>query len=154
MHLFSLPIWQIVPYFGLLFTCFEMCKQLCLYRNGYIVSPLSYKLTPGVDQSLGPYELQEVKRYLKNRNFASGESSLGNRWWMLIQKHGREVKYWLLLLLLNLKNKFFARLEIPQRHLSVLMVCNIYLRLQVFRFDVFLEAKKTLQSNCFHNVAL
>lgn len=142
MHLFSLPIWQIVPYFGLLFTCFEMCKQLCLYRNGYIVSPLSYKLTPGVDQSLGPYELQEVKRYLKNRNFASGESSLGNRWWMLIQKHGREVKYWLLLLLLNLKNKFFARLEIPQRHLSVLMVCNIYLRLQVFRFDVFLEAKK------------
>ncbi|XP_075902668.1 solute carrier family 25 member 43 [Nelusetta ayraudi] len=71
---------KIVPYFGLLFTCFEMCKQLCLYRNGYIVSPLSYKLTPGVDQSLGPYELQEVKRYLKNRNFASGESSLGNRW--------------------------------------------------------------------------
>lgn len=73
---------------------------------------------------------------------------------MLIQKHGREVKYWLLLLLLNLKNKFFARLEIPQRHLSVLMVCNIYLRLQVFGFDVFLEARKTLQSNCFHNVAL
>lgn len=66
---------QIVPYFGLLFTCFEMCKQLCLYRNGYIVSPLSYKLTPGVDQSLRPYELEEVKRYLKNRNFGTGESS-------------------------------------------------------------------------------
>lgn len=71
---------QIVPYFGLLFTCFEMCKQLCLYRNGYIVSPLSYKLTPGVDQSLRPYELEEVKRYLKNRNFGTGESSFGNRW--------------------------------------------------------------------------
>lgn len=71
---------QIVPYFGLLFTCFEMCKQLCLYRNGYIVSPLSYQLTPGVDQSLRPYELEEVKRYLKNRNFGTGESSFGNRW--------------------------------------------------------------------------
>lgn len=71
---------QIVPYFGLLFTCFEMCKQLCLYRNGYIVSPLSYKLTPGVDQSLRPYELEEVKRYLKNRNFGTGEASFGNRW--------------------------------------------------------------------------
>lgn len=72
---------QIVPYFGLLFTCFEMCKQLCLYRNGYIVSPLSYKLAPGVDQSLRPYELEEVKRYLKNRKFGSEESSFGNRWW-------------------------------------------------------------------------
>ncbi|XP_003970244.2 solute carrier family 25 member 43 [Takifugu rubripes] len=71
---------KIVPYFGLLFTCFEMCKQLCLYRNGYIVSPLSYKLTPGVDQSLRPYELEEVKRYLKNRNFGTGEASFGNRW--------------------------------------------------------------------------
>lgn len=77
MH-FALPS-QIVPYFGLLFTCFEMCKQVCLYRNGYIVSPLSYKLKPGVDQSLGPYELQEVKRYLKNRRFQN--SSMGNRWW-------------------------------------------------------------------------
>ncbi|XP_029021344.1 solute carrier family 25 member 43 [Betta splendens] len=71
---------KIVPYFGLLFTCFEMCKQVCLYRNGYIVSPLSYELTPGVDQSLRPYELEEVKRYLKNRDFGSEESSLGNRW--------------------------------------------------------------------------
>ncbi|XP_029917714.1 solute carrier family 25 member 43 [Myripristis murdjan] len=71
---------KIVPYFGLLFTCFELCKQVCLYRNGYIVSPLSYKLTPGVDQSLGAYELEEVKRYLKNRNFRSQESSLRNRW--------------------------------------------------------------------------
>uniref|UniRef100_A0A3P9HM68 Solute carrier family 25 member 43 n=1 Tax=Oryzias latipes TaxID=8090 RepID=A0A3P9HM68_ORYLA len=71
---------KIVPYFGLLFTCFEMCKQVCLYRNGYILSPLSYQLTPGVDQSLGPYELKEVKRYLKNRNFSSERPSLGNRW--------------------------------------------------------------------------
>ncbi|KAM9794928.1 solute carrier family 25 member 43 [Neosynchiropus ocellatus] len=66
---------KIVPYFGLLFVCFEMCKQVCLYRNGYIVSPLSYKPAPGVDQSLGAKELQEVKRYLKNRNFGSSESS-------------------------------------------------------------------------------
>ncbi|KAL2077212.1 hypothetical protein ACEWY4_026716 [Coilia grayii] len=71
---------KIVPYFGLLFTCFEMCKQVCLYRNGYIVSPLSYKLKPGVDQSLGPSELQEVRRYLRNRRFHSQNSSMRNRW--------------------------------------------------------------------------
>lgn len=71
---------KIVPYFGLLFTCFEMCKQVCLYRNGFIISPLSYQLAPGVDQSLGPHELQEVKRYWKNRSFGSEGSSLGNRW--------------------------------------------------------------------------
>ncbi|XP_062332729.1 solute carrier family 25 member 43 [Osmerus eperlanus] len=71
---------KIVPYSGLLFSCFEMCKQVCLYRNGYIVSPLSYKLAPGVDQSLGPSELEEMKKYLKNRNFQSQESSMGNRW--------------------------------------------------------------------------
>ncbi|KAG7225788.1 hypothetical protein INR49_014439 [Caranx melampygus] len=76
----SLTYISIVPCFGLFFTCFEMCKQVCLYRNGYIISPLSYKLAPGVDQSLGPYELEEVKRYLRNRNFGSGESSFGNRW--------------------------------------------------------------------------
>ncbi|TNN44288.1 Solute carrier family 25 member 43 [Liparis tanakae] len=51
--------------------------KVCLYRNGYIVSPLSYALAPGVDQSLGPHELQEAQRYLKKRGF---ESSLGNRW--------------------------------------------------------------------------
>ncbi|XP_007555150.1 solute carrier family 25 member 43 [Poecilia latipinna] len=71
---------KIVPYSGLLFTCCEMCKQVCLYRNGYIVSPLSYQPTPGVDQSLGPNELEEVRRYWKNRNFGSRESSFGNRW--------------------------------------------------------------------------
>ncbi|XP_014055143.1 solute carrier family 25 member 43 isoform X1 [Salmo salar] len=68
---------KIVPYFGLLFSCFEMCKQVCLYRNGYIVSPLSYKLAPGVDQSMGPTEVEEVKRYLKNRKF---QSQQGSRW--------------------------------------------------------------------------
>ncbi|CAB1454012.1 unnamed protein product [Pleuronectes platessa] len=66
---------KIVPCFGLLYTCIELCKQVCLYRNGYIISPLSYQLAPGVDQSLGPSELQELKRYLRNRNFDSGESS-------------------------------------------------------------------------------
>lgn len=72
---------KIVPYFGLLFSCFEMCKQVCLYRNGYIISPLSYKPKPGVDQSLGPYELQEFKRYLKNRNSQRPQNtSIGNRW--------------------------------------------------------------------------
>ncbi|KTF94450.1 hypothetical protein cypCar_00024911 [Cyprinus carpio] len=72
---------KIVPYFGLLFSCFEMCKQVCLYRNGYIMSPLSYKPKPGVDQSLGPYELQEFKRYLKNRKSHKAQSSsIGNRW--------------------------------------------------------------------------
>ncbi|TRY97943.1 hypothetical protein DNTS_000280 [Danionella cerebrum] len=72
---------KIVPYFGLLFSCFEMCKQVCLYRNGYIISPLSYKLKPGVDQSLGPHELQEFKRYLRNRKLHSAQrTSIGNRW--------------------------------------------------------------------------
>ncbi|KAJ8255112.1 hypothetical protein GJAV_G00201040 [Gymnothorax javanicus] len=71
---------KIVPYFGLLFSCFEMCKQICLYRNGYIVSPLSYQRTPGVDQSLGPSELEEVKRYLRNRNFCAKQSTIDSRW--------------------------------------------------------------------------
>uniref|UniRef100_A0AAY4E7S8 Solute carrier family 25 member 43 n=1 Tax=Denticeps clupeoides TaxID=299321 RepID=A0AAY4E7S8_9TELE len=77
---FTANLVKIVPYFGLLFTCCEACKLLCLYRNGYIVSPLSYKLTPGVDQSLGPLELQELKRYQKNRKLQSHNSSMGNRW--------------------------------------------------------------------------
>ncbi|XP_054648455.1 solute carrier family 25 member 43 [Dunckerocampus dactyliophorus] len=72
---------KIVPYFGLLFTCFETCKRVCLYRNGYTVSPLSYQPAPGVDQSLGPAELREVKRYLRNRKFgAAGQTTFGNRW--------------------------------------------------------------------------
>lgn len=142
-----LSLWQIVPYFGLLFTCFEMCKQLCLYRNGYIVSPLSYKLTPGVDQSLGPYELQEVKRYLKNRNFASGESSLGNRWWMLIQKHamGREVLT-------------AATLTQPEKYVlcetwktTEAFFCNIYIGLCFQVWHLFWGEKLAI---CFHAVAL
>lgn len=71
---------KIVPYFGLLFTSFEMCKRVCLYRNGYIVSPLSYKLKPGVDQSLQPSELQEMKRFLRNSQFYARSSSVGNQW--------------------------------------------------------------------------
>ncbi|XP_017330518.1 solute carrier family 25 member 43 isoform X2 [Ictalurus punctatus] len=71
---------KIIPYYGLLFSCFEMCKQFCLYQNGYTVSPLSYKLKPGVDQSLGPHELQEFKRYLRNRQIQAQSSSMGNRW--------------------------------------------------------------------------
>ncbi|XP_053130374.1 solute carrier family 25 member 43 isoform X1 [Hemicordylus capensis] len=59
---------RIVPYFGVMFSTFEFCKRVCLYRNGYIDSPLSYKLTPGVDQSLQPQELQEFK-LLGRRNF-------------------------------------------------------------------------------------
>uniref|UniRef100_A0A6J0V9H2 Solute carrier family 25 member 43 isoform X1 n=1 Tax=Pogona vitticeps TaxID=103695 RepID=A0A6J0V9H2_9SAUR len=54
---------RIVPYFGVMFSTFEFCKRVCLYRNGYIDSPLSYKLTPGVDQSLHPQELQEFKLF-------------------------------------------------------------------------------------------
>ncbi|KAH0630853.1 hypothetical protein JD844_004160 [Phrynosoma platyrhinos] len=59
---------RIVPYFGVMFSTFECCRRVCLYRNGYIDSPLSYKLTPGVDQSLQPQELQEFK-LLGKRNF-------------------------------------------------------------------------------------
>lgn len=59
----SLFFKQIVPYFGVMFSTFEFCKRLCLYRNGYIDSPLSYQLTPGVDQSLKPQELQEFKLF-------------------------------------------------------------------------------------------
>ncbi|XP_060612001.1 solute carrier family 25 member 43 [Anolis sagrei] len=52
---------RIVPYFGVMFSTFEFCRRICLYRNGYIDSPLSNQLTPGVDQSLRPKELREFK---------------------------------------------------------------------------------------------
>ncbi|XP_061756243.1 solute carrier family 25 member 43 [Nerophis ophidion] len=65
---------KILPYFGLLFACFELCKQACLYHNGYIVSPLSYQPAPGVDQSLGPAELREAKRYLRNYGAGAGQT--------------------------------------------------------------------------------
>ncbi|MBN3297487.1 solute carrier family 25 member 43 [Amia ocellicauda] len=71
---------KIVPYFGLLFSSFELCKQVCLYKNGYILSPLSYQLTPGVDQSLGPHELREVKKYLRNGHFTEDQPALSSRW--------------------------------------------------------------------------
>ncbi|KAG8144587.1 hypothetical protein E2320_013074 [Naja naja] len=59
---------QIVPYFGIMFSTFEFCKRVCLYRNGYTDSPLRYALTPGVDQSLQPQELHDL-RLLGRRNF-------------------------------------------------------------------------------------
>ncbi|XP_013922217.1 PREDICTED: solute carrier family 25 member 43 [Thamnophis sirtalis] len=59
---------RIVPYFGIMFSTFEFCKRVCLYWNGYTDSPLRYALTPGVDQSLRPQELQDVK-LLGRRNF-------------------------------------------------------------------------------------
>ncbi|MGH0175762.1 UNVERIFIED_CONTAM: hypothetical protein FKN15_007846 [Acipenser sinensis] len=71
---------KIVPYFGLMFSSFEFCKRVCLYKNGYIVSPLSYQLAPGVDQSLGPHELRELRRLLRNRSFKSEQSTVSNRW--------------------------------------------------------------------------
>ncbi|XP_068813732.1 solute carrier family 25 member 43 [Struthio camelus] len=68
---------KIVPYFGVMFSTFEFCKRICLYRNGYIESPLSYKLTPGVDQSLQPQELRELK-LLRRENFEPRKSAFEN----------------------------------------------------------------------------
>ncbi|NWQ80409.1 S2543 protein, partial [Columbina picui] len=67
----------IVPYFGVMFSTFEFCKRVCLYRNGYIESPLNYKLTPGVDQSLQPQELRELK-LLRREKFEPRKSALEN----------------------------------------------------------------------------
>ncbi|KAM4697010.1 solute carrier family 25 member 43 [Rhinophrynus dorsalis] len=67
---------KVVPYFGLMVTAFECCKRCCLYRNGYIVSPLSSQLTPGVDQSLRPQELQELRKFLRAKNFSNRKPSL------------------------------------------------------------------------------
>uniref|UniRef100_A0A8C7BXX4 Solute carrier family 25 member 43 n=1 Tax=Neovison vison TaxID=452646 RepID=A0A8C7BXX4_NEOVI len=67
---------KIVPYFGVMFGTFEFCKRICLYQNGYIVSPLSYKLTPGVDQSLKPQELREFKKFFKTGQLKSKKPTL------------------------------------------------------------------------------
>ncbi|XP_062939598.1 solute carrier family 25 member 43 isoform X2 [Cynocephalus volans] len=67
---------KIVPYFGVMFSTFEFCKRICLYQNGYIVSPLSYKLTPGVDQSLKPQELRELKKFFKTGKLKSKKPTL------------------------------------------------------------------------------
>ncbi|XP_062039526.1 solute carrier family 25 member 43 [Lepus europaeus] len=67
---------KIVPYFGVMFSTFEFCKRICLYQNGYTVSPLSYKLTPGVDQSLKPQELRELKKFFKTGNLKSKKPTL------------------------------------------------------------------------------
>ncbi|KAM7045360.1 solute carrier family 25 member 43 [Molossus nigricans] len=67
---------KIVPYFGVMFGTFEFCKRICLYQNGYTVSPLSYKLTPGVDQSLKPQELRELKKFFKTGKLNSRKPTL------------------------------------------------------------------------------
>lgn len=67
---------KIVPHFGVMFGTFEFCKRICLYQNGYTVSPLSYQLTPGVDQSLKPQELREFKKFFKTRQLKSKKPTL------------------------------------------------------------------------------
>ncbi|OCT67581.1 solute carrier family 25 member 43 [Xenopus laevis] len=67
---------KVVPYFGLMFSTYECCKRFCLYQNGYIISPLGYQLTPGVDQSLRPQELQELRKFLRAKDFAARKPSL------------------------------------------------------------------------------
>ncbi|CAH2315023.1 solute carrier family 25 member 43 [Pelobates cultripes] len=62
---------KVVPYFGLMFCTFESCKRFYLYQNGYIVSPLSYQLTPGVDQSLRPQELQEQRKFIRTKSYSN-----------------------------------------------------------------------------------
>ncbi|XP_018425544.1 PREDICTED: solute carrier family 25 member 43 [Nanorana parkeri] len=67
---------KIFPYYGLMFSTFECCKRYFLYRNGYLVSPLSNQLMPGVDQSLGPWELQELRKFLRQKNIENRNPSL------------------------------------------------------------------------------
>ncbi|XP_069748726.1 solute carrier family 25 member 43 isoform X1 [Narcine bancroftii] len=77
----SANLLKIVPYYGLMFSTFEYCKRACLYKNGYIVSPLSYQLSPGVDQSLRAEELQELKKLIRGKSFNTDQSTVGNKWW-------------------------------------------------------------------------
>ncbi|XP_077340245.1 solute carrier family 25 member 43 [Lithobates pipiens] len=67
---------KIFPYYGLMFSTFECCKRYFLYQNGYLVSPLSNQLMPGVDQSLGPWELQELRKFLRQKNIENRNPSL------------------------------------------------------------------------------
>nr|XP_042125115.1 solute carrier family 25 member 43 isoform X1 [Peromyscus maniculatus bairdii] len=67
---------KVVPYFGVMFSMFEFCKRIFLYQNGYILSPVTYKLTPGVDQSLKPQELRELKKFFKPRKLESKKPTL------------------------------------------------------------------------------
>ncbi|XP_028629006.1 solute carrier family 25 member 43 isoform X1 [Grammomys surdaster] len=67
---------KVVPYFGVMFSMFEFCKRIFLYQNGYTLSPLTYKLTPGVDQSLKPQELRELKKFFKPRKLHSKKPTL------------------------------------------------------------------------------
>ncbi|XP_062917524.1 solute carrier family 25 member 43 [Mobula hypostoma] len=77
----SANLLKIVPYYGLMFSTFEFCKRACLYKNGYIVSPLTYQPSPGVDQSMRAEELQELKRLIRGKSFETDRSRLGNKWW-------------------------------------------------------------------------
>ncbi|XP_060039463.1 solute carrier family 25 member 43 [Erinaceus europaeus] len=72
----SANLLKIVPYFGVMFGTFEFCKRVCLYQNGYIVSPLSYQLAPGVDQSLKPRELREFQNLYKTGQLKSKKPTL------------------------------------------------------------------------------
>ncbi|XP_073417070.1 solute carrier family 25 member 43 [Dendrobates tinctorius] len=67
---------KVVPYFGLMFATFECTKRFFLYKNGYTVSPLSNQLMPGVDQSLGPQELEELRKFLRHKNLKNRNPSL------------------------------------------------------------------------------
>ncbi|XP_040179766.1 solute carrier family 25 member 43 [Rana temporaria] len=67
---------KIFPCYGLMFSTFECCKRYFLYQNGYLVSPLSNQLMPGVDQSLGPWELQELRKFLWQKNIENRKTSL------------------------------------------------------------------------------
>ncbi|XP_038630960.1 solute carrier family 25 member 43 [Scyliorhinus canicula] len=77
----SANLLKIIPYYGLMFSTLEFCKRVCLYNNGYIVSPLSYRPRPGVDQSLGTEELQELRRLIREKSFETNQSALGTKWW-------------------------------------------------------------------------
>ncbi|KAM5146048.1 solute carrier family 25 member 43 [Mantella aurantiaca] len=72
----SANLLKIFPYYGLMFSTFECCKRYFLYQNGYLVSPLSNQLMPGVDQSLGPWELQELRKFLRQKNIENRNPSL------------------------------------------------------------------------------
>lgn len=50
---------KVVPYSGLRFLVLEQCFRVCLYMNGYTVSPFTSIPKPGVDQSLSPSELKK-----------------------------------------------------------------------------------------------
>lgn len=50
---------KIVPYSGVTFAVFEVCKRIALWYNGYSQSPIHEIPKPGVDQTLNPSELKQ-----------------------------------------------------------------------------------------------